>query len=57
MYCVLEAELLVYLAKIIQGMVADCVLCVGGRALNVSDYVIQLTRETCWAIETGKHQI
>ena len=27
MYCVLRAELLVYLTKIIQGLVACCVLC------------------------------
>ena len=31
--CVLEAEPLVYLTKIIQGLVADCVLWVGGGAL------------------------
>ena len=41
-YCVLEAERLVYLTKIIQGLVDGvrvccCVLCVGGRALGVSD--------------------
>ena len=41
-YCVLEAELLVYLTKIIQGLVATvrvycCVLCVVDRAFGVSD--------------------
>ena len=41
-YCVLEAELLVYLTKIIQGLVAGvrvcCYgLCVKGRAFDVSD--------------------
>ena len=41
-YFVLEAELLVYLTKIIQGLVAGVhvccrVLCVRGRALGVSD--------------------
>ena len=40
--CELEFELLVYLTKIIQGLVVGvrvcfCVLCVGGRALRVSD--------------------
>ena len=34
---VLEAEPLVYLTKIIQGQVACYVLCVGGRAIHVSD--------------------
>ena len=42
MNCVLEEEPLVYLTKIIQGLVAGvlvccCVLCDGGRALGVSD--------------------
>ena len=42
LYCVLEAELLVFLTKIIQGLTAGmrvccCVLCVGRRALSVSD--------------------
>ena len=41
-YSVLEAEPLVYMTKTIQGLVAVvrvccCVLCVGGRALGVSD--------------------
>ena len=41
-YSVLEAELLVYLTKIIQGLMAGvlvccCELCDGGRALGVSD--------------------
>ena len=41
-HCELEAELLVYLTKIIQELVVGvrvcfCVLCVGGRALGVSD--------------------
>ena len=40
--CVLVAELLVYLTKIIHGLVVGvrvccCELCVGGRALGVSD--------------------
>ena len=37
MYCVLGAELLVYLIKSIRELVACCVLCVGGRALGVSE--------------------
>ena len=37
MYCVLGVEPLVYLTKIIQGLVACWVLGVGGKALGVSD--------------------
>ena len=37
MYLVLEAEPLVYLTMIIQGLVAWCVQSVGSRALGVAD--------------------
>ena len=37
MYSVLGAEPLVYLPQIIQGLVFSCILCVGRRALGVSD--------------------
>ena len=51
-YFVLEAELLVYLTKIIQGLVGNvrvhcCVLCVVDRALGVSDQVDPRAGDQC----------
>ena len=48
-YCVLKAELLVYLTKVIQEPVCICVVIVGGRALDLSDqdYIRAGGRCTC----------